>query len=196
MGQFHWDASGYLELITSEVPLYERLQDELVAATAGRAVRQVLDLGTGTGETARRILAAHADATLVGLDDSAEMLGHAARMLPAERVELVVGRIEAPLPQGPFELVTSALCVHHLDGPGKAALFARVRDVLQPGGRLVVADVVVPADPADAVTPIDWDYDLPSSVPDQLRWLQEAGFTTQVAWEQGDLAVLAADVPG
>ena len=78
--------------------------------------------------------------------------------------------------------MTSALCVHHLDGPGKAALFRRVHDVLAPGGRLVIGDLVVPDDPADVVTPIDWDYDLPSTAAEQLAWLRQAGFDARVAW--------------
>ena len=108
-------------------------------------------------------------------------------------MRLQVGRIEAPLPAGPFELVTSALCVHHLDGPGKAALFRRVHDVLAPGGRFVLGDLVVPDDPADVVTPIDWDYDLPSSAAEQLAWLREAGFDARVAWAERDLAVLVGE---
>ena len=56
----------------------------------------------------------------------------------------------------------------------------------------MVGDVVVPDDPADVVTPIDWDYDLPSSVEEQLGWLRAAGLHAHVAWSSRDLAVLAA----
>jgi tRNA (cmo5U34)-methyltransferase len=52
--------------------------------------------------------------------------------------------------------------------------------------------VVVPVDPALAVTPLTPGYDRPSPLADQLDWLREAGFTPSVAWEQGDLAVVAA----
>ena len=58
----------------------------------------------------------------------------------------------------------------------------------------MLGDVVVPVDPADVVTPIDDDgYDKPSSVTDQLGWLQAAGFKPQVEWEHRDLAVLVGD---
>ena len=63
--------------------------------------------------------------------------------------------------------------MHHLDGAGKADLFARVADRLRPGGRFVLGDVVVPEDPADVVTPIDGVYDMPSTVADQLGWLMQ-----------------------
>ena len=104
-------------------------------------------------------------------------------------------RLEDPVPEGPFDLVFSALAVHHLDGPGKADLFARVAAVLEPGGRFVLADVVVPDDPADATTPLSPDYDLPSRADDQLGWLREAGLDATVAWAERDLAVIVAVRP-
>ncbi len=60
-----------------------------------------------------------------------------------------------PLPTGPFDLVASALAIHHLEGPDRADLFARIAGVLRPGGRFALGDVVIPVDPADAVTPVD-----------------------------------------
>jgi tRNA (cmo5U34)-methyltransferase len=149
--------------MAQEVPAYPRLQDEVAAATGGVDARRILELGTGTGETARRVLAVHPDA-----------------------------RLEDPLPEGPFELVVSALAVHHLDAAGKADLFRRVARVLRPGGRLVLADVVIPEKPEDAVAPLSADYDLPDTVPDQLAWLDEAGFDARVTWQLRDLAVFAA----
>jgi tRNA (cmo5U34)-methyltransferase len=178
-----------------EVPDYERLQDEAVAAT-GTAARRVLELGTGTGETARRVLARHPAAVLLGVDASAEMLGHARAALPADRVDLRVGRLEDPLPEGRFDLVVSVLTVHHLDGRGKAELFARAAAILAPGGRLVVGDVVVPLEAGDAVTPIDGDYDTPDSVSDQLSWIAAAGLLPSLRWAHRDLAVVVGEASG
>jgi tRNA (cmo5U34)-methyltransferase len=107
-------------------------------------------------------------------------------------VQLRVGRLEEPLPAGPFELVASALAVHHLDGERKADLFERVHELLTPGGRFVLADVVVPLDPADARVPLTPGFDKPSPLADQLHWLAEAGFDPAVVWEHGDLAVIVA----
>jgi cyclopropane fatty-acyl-phospholipid synthase-like methyltransferase len=128
----------------------------------------------------------------VGVDESSAMLEHARRALPA--ADLRTARLEDSLPQGPFDLVVSALAVHHLDGSGKADLFRRVASVIVPEGRVVVGDVVVPEDPADAVTPIDWEYDKPSSAAEQLCWLCEAGFRAHIAWVEANLAVLVGDL--
>jgi tRNA (cmo5U34)-methyltransferase len=191
MGQFHWDPDGYLQLMRSEVPAYERLQDEVARASEAVPARSALELGTGTGITARRVLARHPGVRLTGIDASADMLGHA----QLTGADLRVQDLGDPLPDGVFDLVFSALAVHHLDGPGKADLFARVAAVLAPGGRFVLGDVIVPEDPADVVTPIDdGGYDKPDRVDDQLAWLRDAGLEPQVTWLAGDLAVMAADL--
>lgn len=91
--------------------------------------------------------------------------------------------------------VVSVLAVHHLDGAGKADLFARIAAVLAPGGWLALGDVVVPPDAADVVTPIDGDYDKPSSVADQLAWLEQAGLRPRLAWADLDLAVMVGEAP-
>jgi tRNA (cmo5U34)-methyltransferase len=195
MAQFHWDPVGYLSLMREEVPDYERFQDETAAAAGTRAER-VLELGTGTGETARRVLARNPSARLIGVDASDEMLAHARAALPAERVELRVARLEDPLPEGPFDLVISALAVHHLVAGAKADLFARMAAVLGPGGRVVIGDVVIPDDPGDAITPIDDGYDMPERVADQLQWLEDAGLRASVSWARRDLAVMVGQAPG
>ncbi|HUB05156.1 MAG TPA: Sua5/YciO/YrdC/YwlC family protein [Solirubrobacteraceae bacterium] len=189
--QYHFDADSYAEEIREDLPAYDSLQDELVGAS-GTGARRILELGTGTGETGRRLLARHPEAEFVGVDENEQMLAVARDALPGGRVSLVPGRIEDPLPDGPFDLVASALCVHHLDGLAKAELFGRVRDALVPDGLFVLADVVVPVDPALATTPLTPGYDRPSPLADQLRWLAEAGLEPRVVWEHGDLAVVAA----
>ena len=68
-GQFHLNPATYLRAVRAEVPAYDELHSALAAATQGRAARRVLDLGTGTGETARRVLVVHPDASLQGITE-------------------------------------------------------------------------------------------------------------------------------
>jgi SAM-dependent methyltransferase len=93
------------------------------------------------------VLARHGGVTAVGVDKSKGMLDAARTRLAGQRVDLVVAALTEPLPAGPFDLVVSALAVHHLVGPDKAALFTRVAAALRPGGRFVLGDVVIPTDP-------------------------------------------------
>jgi tRNA threonylcarbamoyl adenosine modification protein (Sua5/YciO/YrdC/YwlC family) len=191
-GQFHFNPGTYAEMIREDVPVFDEFEDTVVASS-GDGARAILELGTGTGETARRLLGRHPAATLVGIDESEAMLGAAATVLDGSRVTLRRARLQDPLPAGRFDLVASALAVHHLDGTEKADLFGRVREALGPGGRFVLGDVIVPAAPAVATAPLTPGYDKPSTVADQLGWLTDAGFEARVVWEAGDLAVIVAD---
>ena len=191
MSQFHFDAGTYLENIKADIPVFDELQEQAARATERAGTRDILELGVGTGETARRVLARHSKARLVGIDESEQMLG--AAQLDAD---LRVSRLEDPLPEGPFDLVVSCLAVHHLESAAKHDLFRRLADVLRPGGRFVLADVVVPERQEDAVTPTTAGFDRPDPLADQLEWLRESGFETEVTWSWKDLAVVRADLPG
>jgi tRNA (cmo5U34)-methyltransferase len=193
MSQFHFDPATYLDLMRAEVPAYERLQEAVAAATEGVAAASLLDLGTGTGETLVAVLARHPGSVAVGIDASAGMLEAARARLAGLPVELVLADLGDTLPSGPFDLVVSALAVHHLDGTAKARLFARVAAAVRPGGRFVLADVVVPDDPADVVTPLSEGDDRPSTLADQLGWLAAAGLDARPVWAERDLAVVRAD---
>lgn len=189
--------------VIDEVHDYQALQMALAAASkagpevgrfAAPEVVRILELGTGTGSTAARLLEVHPKATLIGVDGSPSMLAAARQQLPGDRFEPRLASFEDPLPSGPFELVASALAVHHLDDAAKAQLFRRVREVLAPCGRFVLADVIEPVDPADALIEIDEGFDKPSPIDRQLAWLREAGFASAtVAWERQDLAVIVAE---
>jgi tRNA (cmo5U34)-methyltransferase len=196
MSQYHFRPDEYLDLMHAEVPAFDELQDRVAAATAGLVVHRILELGTGSGETARRVLLEHPTALLTGIDVSEEMLAAARNALPSERIDaLLVRGIQEPLPEGPFDLVISALTIHHLDAPGKADLFQRLARSLRRGGRFVTGDVVVPKDPGDAITPLSPDYDLPSSVDELLGWLEGAGFDPHVVWSFKDLVVISSELP-
>src|SRR5919206_4052560 len=193
MGEFEFKPEGYVESMLEEVHDYVELQRETARATAGLRAERILELGIGTGETTRRVLELHPRAHLTAIDSSAAMLARAREAFPT--ADLRVARLEDLLPEGPFDLVVSTLAVHHLDAPGKADLFRRVAAALAPGGRFVLADVVVPGRPEDAVIECTPGFDLPDSVPDQLGWLEAAGLEPRVTWARRDLAVVIATRP-
>jgi tRNA (cmo5U34)-methyltransferase len=197
MSQFHFDPATYDDLMRAEVPHYPELQEQIALAGAGAGVEAVrwLDLGTGTGEVVVRGLVHHPSAKVIGVDVSPPMLGVAWDRLTGFDVDLRVADLAAPLPDGPFDLVTSALAIHHLDGPATADLFERIAAVLRPGGRFVLGDVVIPEDASAAVVPLSDDYDKPSTLADQVLWLGQAGLVVAVRWQEDDLVVLTADRP-
>jgi tRNA (cmo5U34)-methyltransferase len=191
---YDFTPESYLAMMRGAVPGYDRLEEEIAAAT-GAGAKSVLELGTGTGETARRVLDRHPDAQLIGIDASPGMVKVARESLPTDRVRLLVGRLEDPLPEGPFDLVVSCLAVHHLEGTSKAGLFQRIASTLDPAGRFVLADVVQPVDPSYVVTKVDPEVDHPSKLDEQLGWLKAARLFPEVTWTHRDLVVIVAS-PG
>jgi tRNA (cmo5U34)-methyltransferase len=188
-----WDPVSYPTEIREEIARYDELQDRVVEATKDLRLDTILELGTGSGETASLLLALHPAARLLGVDSSRQMLAAAREALPADRVELRLAQLEDPLPAGPFDLVVSALTVHHLSAQEKADLFRRVAAVLRPGGRFVLGDVVVPDRPEDAVIPLEEGFDRPDTAEEQLGWLREARLDAEIVWTEQDLAVLRGD---
>jgi tRNA (cmo5U34)-methyltransferase len=176
MSDFSWKPDGYLDLIRKEIPRYEELQEQAIAAIPF-APQRVLELGMGTGETTRRLLEAYPDAWVIGLDSSPDMVFRAREMY--DGVQLA--RIEDPLPDGPWDLVIGVLSVHHLQAEQKRELFRRVREHAR---ALVLGDVVKAA---VQITEITDDYDFPETPADLAEW--SGG---EVTWAADDLAVVRA----
>jgi tRNA (cmo5U34)-methyltransferase len=123
MGQFDWTPDEYLERIRSRVLRYDELQEQAVAAIPFPPER-VLELGMGTGETTRRLIEAHPEAWVVGLDSSPDMVFRARQTYD----DVQLARMEDPLPDGPWDLVISVLSIGDLSDEQRQTLFRRVRD--------------------------------------------------------------------
>jgi tRNA (cmo5U34)-methyltransferase len=162
MGQFDWTPDEYLERIRARIPRYDELQAQAVAAVPFPPER-VLELGMGTGETTRRLIEAHPEAWVIGLDSSPDMVFRARQTYD----DVQLARMEDPLPDGPWDLVISVLSVNDLDEEQKRTLFRRVREQSR---SLVIGDVFEPGELERA-----------------LEWSEG-----EVTWQADDLAVIRA----
>jgi tRNA (cmo5U34)-methyltransferase len=162
MDRFDWTPDEYLERIRTRIPRYDELQEQAVAAIPFPPAR-VLELGMGTGETTRRLIEAHPDAWVIGLDSSPDMVFRARQSYD----DVQLARMEDPLPDGPWDLVVSVLSVGDLDEEQRRALFRRVREQSR---ALVLGDTFEPAE-LEAV--VEWSGG-------------------EIAWEADGLAVVRA----
>jgi tRNA (cmo5U34)-methyltransferase len=162
MDRFDWTPDEYLERIRSRVARYDELQDQAIAAVPFSPER-VLELGMGTGETTRRLIEAHPDAWVIGLDSSPDMVFRARQTYD----DVQLARMEDPLPDGPWDLVVAVLSIGDLDSAQRQALFRRVREESR---SLVVGDAFEPGE-----------------LEQVLEW--SAG---EISWSADGLAVISA----
>jgi tRNA (cmo5U34)-methyltransferase len=113
---------------------------------------RILELACGQGLLAGALLERFPHCAILGLDGSHEMLQTARQHLEPFGDRFLTGKFDLAAPDwrktGPvFQAIVSSLAIHHLDDAGKAALFRDACAMLRPGGGLLVADVIRPADP-------------------------------------------------
>jgi tRNA (cmo5U34)-methyltransferase len=136
MSRFDWTPEVYLERIRAQIPRYDELQEQAIAAIPFAPAR-VLELGMGTGETTRRLIEAYPDSWVVGLDASPDMVFRARQTYD----DVQLARMEDPLPDGPWDLVIAVLSVGDLDDDQLQALCRRVREQSR---SLVIGDLFEP----------------------------------------------------
>jgi demethylmenaquinone methyltransferase / 2-methoxy-6-polyprenyl-1,4-benzoquinol methylase len=138
-----------------------RWRRALVDAVAPQDGQRVLDVATGTGMVAAELLT-RADCSVVGIDQSAEMLaGARSRFAGAEgsrsagagrsgftgaegsRVELIQGQAEAlPFADASFDALTFTYLLRYVDDP--PATVRELARVVRPGGRVASLEFGVP----------------------------------------------------
>lgn len=201
--------------IRTFVPFYE----EMLTAAAGilnlfrGKSPTIVDLGIGTGELAHRCLAVRSDANLIGIDIDPWMLNIAkVRLERTAPVNLVQGDFrEVSIPQ--CDAIVSCIALHHVkSAEEKRRFYKRCARSLRPGGLFVSADCFPARDEELAMAQREawlahlgrtysreeseghlasWaaeDFYFP--LPDELQWLQDAGFMTEIVWRRDAFAVL------
>ena len=163
--------AGYDRRIRELIPHYDELIGEAARAleVAGRPIRQIVDLGIGTGALARACLTqlsehgAHrrsGSVRLVGLDADEAMLGVAAARLRRWR-DLVEIRhanfVTSAIPA--CDAIVATFSLHHIrTRRTKLEFYRRCRKALRPGGILVSGDCMPASTPLTAAADLESWY--------------------------------------
>jgi tRNA (cmo5U34)-methyltransferase len=162
----------------------------------------ILDIGAGTGLLSALIIRKYPDASLTLVDLSESMLGMAKeRFAGRKEVQYITGDYSSVDFAGRYDLICSALSIHHLEQDDKRRLYKKIFDALHPGGIFVNADQVLGETPAiNRRYMAYWDeflepcplppedkkqvlyrrdtFDRNEKLPVQLAWMQDCGFTS------------------
>jgi SAM-dependent methyltransferase len=206
-------AADYDTAIRRYIPHYDALIATIVELVDG----EVTDLGTGTGALAAAILAGKPSARVRLVDIDPAMLSTAGSRVAAfgDRATCVRASFDDGL--APCDAVVASFALHHVPTlDAKRSLYARIREVLRPGGILAIGDVTIHEDgPAKTKMMTAWaDWmgshgiaraeadalfakwageDRYFSLADELKTLAEASFERpECFWKQGPSTVFGA----
>jgi trans-aconitate 2-methyltransferase len=129
-GDMRWDAHQYLKFAEART----RPALDLLARIPPLAVRQIYDLGCGTGHLTRLLAGRWPEATVVGIDGSQEMLSRAAA--GGGRIAWQLADIGSWEAEFPADLIVSNAALHWLPDHGRLA--PRLLRQLAPEGVLAV----------------------------------------------------------
>ena len=122
--------------------LAERVRTWLAPSGGGRA----LDAGCGVGALAFALAPLFDE--VVGVDADAERIEAARDRAPANTHFEVADATALPFERARFDLAGSLKVLHHARRP--ELVVAELSRVIRPGGRILVADQIAPADPLTA----------------------------------------------
>ncbi|MBD1938296.1 class I SAM-dependent methyltransferase [Microcoleus sp. FACHB-68] len=166
---------------------------------------KILDIGAGTGLLSGLVAAAFPQASITLSDISSQMLSKAQERFGSNRNidYLVLDFINAPI-VGNYDVVISALALHHTPQDQLKRVFQKIFGALQSGGYFINADQTLGTTPeneekyaqawlngakAKGCTDRDIEVaiermkaDKTATLQDQLNWLSEVGFVQVDCW--------------
>jgi ubiquinone/menaquinone biosynthesis C-methylase UbiE len=215
---FNTVAKGYDRFKTQIIPGYrevEKLMQSYVLLPKDSRVN-ILELGTGTGQWASRMLKRFSNAHYNGVDFSENMLSLASQNLRsyADRVNLQNLDLNRDTLTGRYDLIYSSFALHHIED--KQIFFKMIHKLLKRKGRFLYIDVTSAhsrnleklfmeswerfmrksACPDNKIRKIINDHlehDIPETVENQLKFLQRAGYKNyELIWRFEKFAAIYA----
>jgi demethylmenaquinone methyltransferase/2-methoxy-6-polyprenyl-1,4-benzoquinol methylase len=141
-----------------------RWRDFLVSRVEARPVHAVLDIATGTGAVAIQ-LARRYGCTVVGVDQSPEMLAEGRRRVAAAGLAGSIDLREArgeelPFEDASFDALTLTYLLRYVDDPG--ATMRELARVVRPGGRVTMLEFFRPP---SALPRLGWELYVRAGLP-------------------------------
>lgn len=103
--------------------------------------KSILDLGAGTGLLTKYLFQKFSSASFTLVDVSPQMLEIAkSRFVNQNNIEYILSDYSKKLPEKKFDLISSALSIHHLENDSKLNLYSMIYNNLEEGGFFINLD--------------------------------------------------------
>ncbi len=204
---FDTAAQDYDRTRTQYIPCFDEFYGTALGLIShnSQAHIKVLDIGAGTGLLSGLVAAAFPNASITLADISSEMLSKARERFNSNpNIEYsTLDFINAPI-VGKYDVVVSALALHHTPQEKLKGVFQKIFDTLENGGHFINADQTLGTTPesedkyaqawlngakAKGCTDRDIEVaiermkaDKTATLQNQLNWLSEVGFIQVDCW--------------
>lgn len=195
--------NDYDNLIKKLIPKYEEMHSKIIGLIkfSRSAKLNILDLGIGTGRTARDLLKKFPAAQIEGIDISKNMIKQGKIRLKEDMSRVKFEKLDMInfIPKTKrFDACVAVLSIHHLNSKQKQQLFNKIFNSLKENGIFAIGDIIkFDTEKETKAKEIEWknflgknfdkknarywfnnyrEEDLPDSVNNQLIWLRHAGF--------------------
>ncbi len=184
---------GYDRHMMSEIEGAQEFYPYTASLLPLKSGSKVLDLGCGTGLELEFYFRLNRDASVVGIDLSADMLGTLQRKFADQRMDLIQGSyFDVPLGESRFDAAVSVESLHHFTAVQKLGLYGKLNKALTENGFFVLTDYFAESEALEqfcfselermkkeqGLDPDEfYHYDTPLTVEHEMEVLKDAGFS-------------------
>ena len=214
---FETEAYEFDSIIVKLIPYYDQMISALIDSIHFNSTDtiRIIDLGCGTGTIAKRLADKFPNSKIVCLDIASKMIEIAKHKLSDHKnSEFIVGDFAKTDFADKFDIVVSSLALHHIETDNeKKEFYTKIHNILTSSGQFINADVVLAStDYYQDLNMNRWiDYmkksvsmeeitnkwipnykkeDRPAKLIDQLKWLEEIGFSSvDIIWKYYNFSV-------
>ena len=201
--------NGYDEHMLNDVPGCREGYVRMAGALPG-GVRNLLDLGCGTGLELDEIFRLYPDLCVTGIDLTQVMLDRLKEKHSERNLTLINGSyFDYDFGIARYDAAVSFQTMHHFSREDKIGLYTRLFHTLKNGGRYVECDYMVSTRAQEDFFRAEnrrlrseqgipdgeyYHYDTPCTVENQTDMLKKAGFKrVGTLWREENTTLLAAD---
>jgi tRNA (cmo5U34)-methyltransferase len=214
---FEAEAKEFDSIIIKLIPYYDQMLRALIDSIHFNHEMpiRVMDLGCGTGTIAKRISEEYLNSKIVCVDIASNMIDIAKYKLSKHKnTRFIVDDFSKIDFHETYDVVVSSLALHHLESDNlKKVIYKKIFNCLSNTGQFINADVVLAStefhqnlymnrwiefmnksitkdEIINTWIPTYHTEDRPAKLIDQLKWLEEIGFTSvDVIWKYYDFSV-------
>ena len=184
---------GYDDHMMTEIEGAKEFYPYTASLLPMRQGTKLLDLGCGTGLELEYYFHLNSEASVLGIDLSADMLEALRRKFPNRKIELICASyFDTPLGAERFDAAVSVESLHHFSAEQKLQLYRKLNAALTDEGYFVLTDYFAESEEAEKFyfselqrlkkeQDLDPDsfyhYDTPLTVKHETEVLKNAGFS-------------------